>query len=55
MNNTNNTPRKELHTGIAGNGNTCYLVVTVDTATGQWKHTETFDNEAEALHWIKWA
>jgi hypothetical protein len=45
----------ELHTGIAGNGSTKYMVVTVDAADGRWLHIESFATEAEALHWIKWA
>jgi hypothetical protein len=48
------TTTKELHTGINGEGGRCYLVVTVDD-NGRWLHIENFDNEAEAINWIKWA
>ena len=46
---------KELHEGIGGNGETVYLVETVDNLTGSWLVTERFDNKEEALSWIKWA
>jgi hypothetical protein len=46
---------KELHEGVGGNGSTIYLVVTVDDATGRWKHIERFPTKAEAENWIKWA
>ena len=46
--------KKELHEGVSGSGHTSYLVVTV-RSNGSWKHTETFDNKAEALNWMRWS
>lgn len=39
---------KEFFTGINGDGTPVYMVVTVEDSTGQWLHTERFDNKAEA-------
>ncbi len=49
------TKRKELHTGIGGNGATVWMVVTVRALDGSWRHVERFDNEAEARAWLKYA
>lgn len=46
--------RKELHTGINGKGNTTWIVVTV-ASNGRWLYMEYFDNEPEALCWLRWA
>jgi len=45
----------EIHTGIGGNGEPIWLVVTVRENDGSWRHIERFNTEAEAISWRKWA
>ena len=49
--------RRELETGLAGDGAKVWLVVTTWTgADGRHRqHAERFDSEAEARHWMRWA
>ncbi|MHC4336132.1 MAG: hypothetical protein ACYSUV_20645 [Planctomycetota bacterium] len=49
--------KKEIITGVNGSGNKVWHVVTewIDTNGRNKVHFETFDNETEALHWMKWA
>jgi hypothetical protein len=45
--------RNELMEGIGGNGNTVYMVVTINTETGEYLWIETFTRKAEALAWLR--
>jgi hypothetical protein len=51
--NLHTNKRNELHEAVAGNGDTIYQVVTVNTETGQWIWIETFTTKAEAKAWMK--
>jgi len=46
--------KKELHEGVAGNGDTTWVVATVDSK-GNWIWQEVFKCKAEAEAWIKYA
>jgi len=45
----------ELRQGVNGSGNKIYIVVSVDSTTGRWRHTDTFKSTqlAEAWNWAK--
>jgi hypothetical protein len=46
--------KKELHEGVSGNGQTIWIVATVNEQ-GQWIWQEQFKNKKEAQSWIKYA
>ena len=47
--------KKEIHNGVACNGNVKYMVVTVCNDTGRWIHWEDFASLDEAKSWAKYA
>ena len=44
----------ELRQGVNGSGDKIYLVNCVDSATGRWRHTDTFKSTQLAQAW-NWA
>ena len=45
--------KNELHEGIGGNGQTIWMVVTINTKNGQWLWVENFTSKGEAEAWIR--
>lgn len=45
----------ELHEGVACNGGTVWLVVTVRNIGSSWRWIERFHDKVEAVNWMKWA
>jgi hypothetical protein len=45
--------KNELHEGIGGNGQTIWMVVTINTENGQWLWVENFTSKGEAEAWIR--
>ena len=52
-----NNIKRTIETGINGSGAPVWIVVSewINPAGRKMSHRATFDNEPEAINWIKWA